>query len=550
MMFARGAFTLMLAGALGLTHGCSAPLGSTDEGDDRYEDGARLVNEGDDEVRVLPNDTTELSVRYFDAYGVPAAGVTVAFALDDYAAGSSLSPITAVTDQDGRARSLLRVGSYEKKQTFSVRVSAEGVEPLFISIVVKAAANVSATVEVVYRGQRQLESRTVTALPSTTCETALEAGIPGELTYTYQKEETQKKFRLGPGLHYAVVAWGKDNTNAKVAQGCAMVDAPITDDADEANRIVRVELIDTPMKLMGSYPLTLQLDVTPSVERLADALRESVRAGLPTGDAPQGEHFLAALEQEFMARELAVGWDAERARLASDLEAELRASETGILAYAEHLTTQLGNVGSRLEMRTTCAAGLDAPMTLSIESLRALSREGGQILELSAAPDYVAPPASIQAAYSDTYAALQIATLSVQLGLGNYGRLLLSTLTDMSSPETDVLAGCAALSALVDREPLLQACDEECALATCRRALAQTRSQVVSGLTQLDGVYPFIGLRGSVYAHERTGDGIVDDLGPASLEGNWGNTNASGAADPVVGRVPVPRDGMGALNTL
>jgi hypothetical protein len=40
-----------------------------------------------------------------------------------------------------------------------------------------------------------------------------------------------------------------------------------------------------------------------------------------------------------------------------------------------------------------------------------------------------------------------------------------------------------------------------------------------------------------VFAHERDGDGLVNDLGPATLMGNWGNAPDD---DEVVGQVPTP----------
>jgi hypothetical protein len=535
-MLLRSALLATCLFSVGLA-GCAISAPNSDMGSDpSQQDGAHLDNEGADNISVLPNHMAELSVRYYDAYGSPVPGVAVEFAFIDAAPGSSLMPTTPVTDDDGRVRSTLSVGS-EPVDMFRVRVSADGVDPIYIHVKVSEVATVSVDVEVTYGGERDVNTRTVTALPSVTCEEALAAGVSGELTYTYPEAQTVKRFELGPGLHYAVVAWGKDQTNAKVAEGCTELDAPILGVTKPVSK--RVELLDTTMKLLGSFDLTLDLDVSASVERASGIISTVASAALPATDYPEGDYYLDALEAQLRdAGETSAADDlaARSAELAGPLQTSLETAQQGALAYAAALGESCAAFGDRLEVRTKFGSAVDAN-TIMVSMLRARTSDGVDGIPLELAPEGTWP---VDAAYSDTLGAVNINLLTLPVGLGSYVKALISGLAERPEPGPRAQGGCAALAAFIaGDEALNTACDADCAAAACTRALDAVDSASASALTALDTTYASIGLRGQVYAHERTGDGVVDDLGPnrGEFEGSWGNAPDD---DNVACTVPVP----------
>jgi hypothetical protein len=531
------AFFLLVLLALGACSD-SGPVSGVGDDDDGADEGPYLENEGDEVVRLLPNGMTELSVRYIDAFGSALPGVPIEFAVTDPAGGSSLMPSMPVTDDEGRATTLLRVGSDPTTRSFDARVSADGVEPLFIEVRVGEVAGVAVVVEVAYQGARDVQKRTVTALPSVTCSEALAAGVSGELTYTFEGEETVKEFQLGPGLHYSVLAWGRDRTNAKVAEGCTEVDAPIKDELDPLE--LEVMLVDTPMKLQGSYALTLDLDVSESVARVSGAIEAAVSEALPTTDAAEGDFFLDALESTLRGAGNTAAADELAARrtgegLAGALQSSLDAAQHGVLAYATALAEAAATFGNRLEARTTYGNS-EMGMQVTVDMLRARTTDGTDGLDLGGL--ITEGMARIEAQYSDTLGALDIATLSLKLGLGSYGKALVAAIATRGEPGPRKEAGCEQLAAFVAADGALAlACDASCAELACTSALDSVRAASSSALTPLDTAHDTIGLRGKVFAHERDGDGIVNDLGPATLMGHWGKSDD---ADEVQGSVPAP----------
>jgi hypothetical protein len=540
MFFRSAPLATLLLILCALGGGCADSSGGpiSDFPDDDGDDGAHLENAGADVVDVLPNGTAQLSVFYIDDYGSPLPGVPVEFALADPAGGSSLTPSTPVTGDDGSASTLLRVGSEPSVNKFRVRVSAAGVAPIYIQVMVDDVARVSVEVAVVYMGSRDVDMRTVTALPSVTCEQALAAGVSGDVTYTYGDEETVKTFELGPGLHYSLVAWGRDRTNAKVAEGCVGFDAPIVASM-QMQEPESIELVDTPMRLMNSYDLTLDLNVSASVARVREAVEAAAVAALPVTASPEGDFYLDALDATLRAAGNTSAADALATRrgsedLAGALAAELEAAAVGAAAYGEALGAAAASFGNRLEVRTYGAGATDMAYMIEVRMVRARTGDGTDLLELS--PTFVVPTAMVDADYSDTLGALVINTLWVELGLGSYGKALISALAAREQPPARAAGGCGVLAQFIaDDGALGAACDASCRALVCDRALDTLDTASSNALTSLDAAHPTLGLSGQVWAHDRDGDGLVDDLGPASLMGNWGTSE-----DPVTGVVPTP----------
>src|SRR5687768_14020706 len=124
-MFSRSALHASLLSFLCAVGGCSTDTPISDMADPGDgDDGARLENAGSDVVPVLPNEMAQLAVFFIDDYGSPLPGVPVEFALADPAGGSSLTPATPITGDDGKASTTLHVGSDPSVSKFRVRVSA------------------------------------------------------------------------------------------------------------------------------------------------------------------------------------------------------------------------------------------------------------------------------------------------------------------------------------------------------------------------------------------------------------------------------------------
>jgi hypothetical protein len=552
-MLARlvSSLSFLVAVGLGLS-ACSSSKASSDYAPMLRE--GKLVYAGSDPVHVLPNSTTTLTVRHVNSQDDGVQGTVVEFALLDPAPGSSVMPSLLVTDEQGSVSTTLRIGSeatVDATAPFDVRASAEGLEPIFIRVIVGDVKERDVPVKVLYAGARQISTRWVTRLPST-CAEAQASGVTGDPTFSFSDPNYEPTFSLAAGLHYALVGWGKDNCYAPVAWGCTELNGPWEVDGG-APPPVELTLEDLPMTVDGSYPLTLDLAVWPSLKHVVDALLTSASATLPDGPSTEGNFFLDAVEAELRTQGKGPAADAFHAARAdgvraAEIASALATAKQGALAYAKALGEALKTYGSRLELRTNYGVTptKDVPMRVDVSMMRGRSKDGTLSLELSSLSEYAVPQASIDAAYSDTRAMLDIATLSVQLGVGTYGKLLLSGLKAGAMLDPRSTVGCEIVQDKLKDDAVAASCDETCVENACNTAIATLLSQAGVDIGALDTDHPNIGLRGSVFAHDRDGDGVVNELGPAKLSGNWGQAAGADAADLVAGAVPDPMFGCEA----
>jgi hypothetical protein len=515
--------------------GCAAGDDLRDPSAQPGEEGGRLVNEGDTTLHVLPNGTEPITVRYLDDADEPVAGEQLEFSFLGVSGSAFLPTERPVTDSDGRATTTLSIGSNPPPE-FSVRVSAQGVEPLLIKVYVVDAKTISLSVEAHYLGERDVESRTVSKLAQKTCSEALAAGVAGDVTFSYDDPEHRAVFELAPGVHYAILAWGRDSTNAKVAVGCGEFSAPV--DPKALHPALRVELNDIPMSPAShSYELNLDLDVSLSVARLHDVIRSRADEDFP--DSPdstaQGDFFVQALEAELADRELD---DTVPAELGQKIETALDAANKGLAAYAYALADALSTFGSHVKLHANYGIGaaVELPMSIVIDLVHVRNEDDTVTLLLNGKDSvYVPPLASIEASYSDAWGALDVQALSLSQGLGGYGKAVIAALRANDPTMLDDHAGCMAVGKVLASQ--VAQCDEACRAATCERALANLRMTLRADLAAFDVSHPTIGLTGKLFVHDRTDDGIVDDVGPADLSGNWGTSEVS---DSVTGHVLAP----------
>src|SRR5262249_12483561 len=127
--------------------------------------------------------------------------------------GIFLVPDLATTDTNGVAGTRVMVGT--TPGVFQVRARAPGSNLVFFDIEVSAALSPTVSVWVVYDGLREISSRSAAVLPGLTCEQALSASKNGYQVRTVEGAEEALTFSLAPEVTYAVVAWGRDSTNAE-----------------------------------------------------------------------------------------------------------------------------------------------------------------------------------------------------------------------------------------------------------------------------------------------------------------------------------------------
>ncbi len=516
---------------------CGDTFGNTaDWADGEAFPGGGLVVLGSPSIVVAPRGAADIRVAYFDAAGAPVADTVVEFALEGDAPAVSLSSGEERSNLDGEASVRLTAGS--DSASFRLRANAAGAEPVYVDVRVLESAVRKAMVVALYDGLRALATRGVGALPGVGCEAALEIGMQGEPTASYEGPSGSVSLDLGPGLHYAFVGSGRDATGALLAEGCAEIDVPA--DGRVSILPVAIELRDRPLTLTGSYEVMLGLDVAASAARAAET---SMRGGLAllSGTQTQGaDFFLEAIDasaRQAMRITQADDLLATRGALAASLEVKLGEEQAGPVPFLSSLAALIDYHGSALAFDAaygvTSVAGVPMSFALTAMESRAL-RVGDAALTYDVLS---LPAANIAAQYDDARAVIAVETLSVQLGLGTYAGRLLDALEARDGALTGQLrdwSGCDELVAWAsDREVVRKACDAGCVRGACGIAIQMLQTQARAALAGLDAAHPSIGVRGELLVFDRDEDGIVDEIGPATFEGSWGQAPEASKADTV-----------------
>jgi hypothetical protein len=511
---------------------------------------ARLVIEGKPEVALLPSQVRTLQVRYLGADGLPVAGRNVEFGLSDTLSGASLSPAQVPTDEGGYAQADLRAGT--SKATFKVRASAEGVEPVSFEISVGDAVALTASVKVLYPGARNIVSLSVTLVPDMDCAAVARMGPgPNVDSHFVDNLNGSVEFVLDAGQAYAFVAWGKDDTNAKLASGCTEHTAPpVTADEDDASFLVEIPIEDVPLEVAGSYAVALSLDLEAPLANLAQAAANAVTVALPTTATRAASFYLDAV-QAGMASQDADELRALRAATSSPtldqaLEALLNGNQSGPLRYASELSRLVAAMGPDCTVQASYVApGAAGAASFSVARLFALpdTSLGAMAKDVVLGAGQLTGTAALQAHYDDATAALVFESLSLQIGLGSYAGVLLDAA--QADPQSFVsrLApahGCGSLANLVSARSLPGTPAD--AVASCERAVAGLNEGIRAAWRALDANYPSIWLSGALPVHDRDDDSVVDDLGPAELSGSWGSAASTAQGDRIgaVLRFPAP----------
>lgn len=528
---------LLVAGCSGISAEDSARIAAGNAAGPRL---VRLV----DRLLVLPGKLEQIGVRYLDEAGAPVSGKLVTFGLSGAATGSSLAQTEAVTDAEGNAYTTLRVGS--TLSTFQVRASADGVEPVLITVQISDIAEPSVSVSVRYDGARPIVSRTVGLVPGMRCDTITnvykEQVAAGASSVLFEADATAT-FKLGSGLSYALVAWGSDDTNGKLAYGCLDIEAVPTPDSEQAQLTREVEIFDTLLDVRaGSFPLSFSLDVTQPLSTLKGSAEQAVLARLPKRAQAGAAFYIDAIESAHGPL------GALRNGLDQELEGLLSQANGGPLELSARLAQLVSSQGGKAAVQATLSvpeANVIGTVVVSrVDAITSeLAREVPRQGPLSAT-------AQLESRYDESRAAIVIDSLSMQLGLGSYAVWLLdengasAELVSQLSPAH----GCPQVSLVVSKRPSFPITPAQ-AEAACQQAVASLVSSVRTAWLALDSDRPAIWFEGLIPVHDRDLDQTlrprddrrkVSDIGPAELSASWSSAFSTEAMDKVSATLRVP----------
>jgi hypothetical protein len=252
------------------------------------------------------------------------------------------------------------------------------------------------------------------------------------------------------------------------------------------------------------------------------------RAVAPTGRFAmfaEADYYLDAIARSLEARGDAAALAALAASrsssaLSSSLAPALMRAGVGPLNVATKLGTLLTARGSVLLVSGSLSG-------LQLGTLGELTAQSADRTDSLRLPLQV--PTRLDATFDEARAQLLVKELRIELEAGAYGRALIAELlVDPMLKLTSTLessAGCAEVVAPWAEAQLKGVCDRACALATCKRSTSELLAAVQEALAQPEGPSSGVTLAGQVAAHDRTDDGVVDDLGPAELAGQWSPTD-------------------------
>jgi hypothetical protein len=496
--------------------------------------------DGDDSLNILPGSMQDLSVIYVDNSELPVAGKWVEFGLMGSPEGASLDPVRAQTDDDGVATTTLVAGRTTvvagTAPTFRVRASTEGLTPQYFDVRVEKAVEPTLPVSVTYAGKRAVQSISLLVVEGMTCDLLRSNAADIRMSITLALGETQTVYP-GAGRHYAIAAWGSDDTNSKLAWGCLPYDAPILKEDPNSTKPFEVKLEDIAFSADTAIPLNFTVDLQSTLATLAPLARSVVADALPKTSTPQASFLLDALQTKV---------NFETARKNDGLDALLQSALDGLpagpLRFADALAAAVAEDGSMCLLQGSLTPVKDNGLSAFIPDLQVYAVPSDSVakaVSLSAVPLKLS---EFSAHYDQDTAVVTIATLKISLGFGSYAAYLLDAIGQQPTRYAERVSastGCSLLGALVGSRPAsfpnLAQAD---AVTACESALAALVPAIRSKWAALDEQRNTLSLSGPLSAHDRDGDRKIDDLGPASLDGTWAAAGVAGgiaaAADPVI----------------
>ncbi len=318
-------------------------------------------------MRLAFGESGEVKVEARDLDGERVPGLVVTFLLEGSFKDSGLSTITAVTDDDGEAKTVVTAGY--SNALFRVRASADDAVPTsrFVSVSEGGYGQMEVTVRYPQPWERALDSFELNLYFESSCnETRVLDRLPGERSIELEgaASATGTFDDLPATSTYAVTVSGRYATGAAFAWAC--IDG-LTVAADETLP-VELEAIDLPNIAEGGYYAELALALGAQAANVADAALTGGEAAIDES-ASDAAYLLDALEaslgaqsDEFAMLRATNGLDADlAAALGTDgpteavatAAAAIEAELAGFALEMDFVVLSAGVVGDRLELTPT-----------------------------------------------------------------------------------------------------------------------------------------------------------------------------------------------------
>ncbi len=521
----------------GVAVGCSGPTyvtldaGSSDAA--TLPNGAlALVSPASVTLRNAERATIE--VRYTDAAGIPRSGIAITAAIDGAAQDSTLSALSATTDETGLAHVDVVAGS--EVSSFRVRLSArEAPAAVYVDVGVGTSFG-NLTVHAPYTGMRAVTHRVIDLVPGTTCG-QLTSMPPTSGGRTVSSSTDDVVLRgLPTTLTYALLVRAQGEL-ATEAVGCVSGVMAVRDQTT----VVDVVLLDVPLGVDGAYDVDFAITSggavgeplvawatslrDASAARGGDAtlLLDAVEAELVRGGGTTDAALLHALRGT-EAIDLALGarLDTDGTAPSSVLAALLDRAAVALDAPTAHLGVTLGLAGGGLVTtdRFDCDDGEGHTLTLvqlapMARVLRFDADPAGQSITIASAP-LDAPIGTLAMAWMEAAAVAG-------------GAESLAGLLEEACVSLDGFAGDATGTVA------LVSCEASCRRAACLAVLEDLSGGLTRRATELDLTIAGAELHGELAAHDDDGDARVDRL-EGMLAGDWLDATATpvGTADATV----------------
>ena len=521
----------------------SLPIGST-----------QLVLLSKVSLRLMPGEEAQLRLRYETADGEAIGGEHVSFALVGRAQDTSLSNLDVVSDSDGVAENQVMAG--EQVAIFQIRVSANGARELYVDVAVSDAGFGTLLVNAEYQGNRKVSQRTVVARANMECDGEPEQ--PGDPMVTLTDSEPAMFLALPAETAYAVIAVALGPDLVKLASGC--VDGVVVRADDEIN--VQVSFVDEPLSTVGDYVLRAELDTQAPATSLLEVFSAAAETRINTDSS--GEIVEATAEARLLL-------DALERTLSSDEYGSM----AGFADAAESLNTERLAPTSTPTLDQSLQAALNAldqgPFQAVLEMARLgelsiasttlhadlqLDRANGHLpitwvsTRLEAMPIVAGtPPLVVELTADDTTAEavfladqdiVKLVQVRFRVPFGSLASQVLRRA--VSEPEAGgrgdelrEILGCGTFGQWLSQQALMQdACDADCVLSTCNRAINSILSAAEAQLLLLDDSRPTMTLSGELRLTDEDGDLVVETLVADALMGSWDGIGAD-PGDPLTG---------------
>ena len=215
--------------------------------------GARLEILGASTIQMSVFSDVTLNVRYVDAAGAPIPSGTISFAIEDGAAGASLSATNIVSAADGTAAITLRSG---EEASFPVVAVANGASPVSWVISVRDMGNAGLNVTATYAGRRSIGNVQIGVFNNFSCDQFNVPNLPTPFGSGMSRVGRPYRFNEVPvGAPLAIWAFGLNDFGRIATAACS--NASIAGEAD-----VTVPMADVAMLRGGTYAMEEVFDVT------------------------------------------------------------------------------------------------------------------------------------------------------------------------------------------------------------------------------------------------------------------------------------------------